>query len=170
MADSRISTLQRELSANPGDKDIAEALDHAKSRAGLFSPREKRSYLLRYGLVNMKFQDLLRETQRGRGFRLFSGVLFGSHDKVSISIQASKSHYCSPRATLPIGDYSYEQWEIGFSRSLIDGTELDQKMDWEDPSSDWTVAGNVDSALVQELVDYLYVEYGEPNEATTDTS
>lgn len=119
--------------------------------------REEKIEMVRAG-QSPKFQTLLVEKTRFNDIRLFWSLRFGQG--VSISIQAGSSYYSRPRCLLPLGDHSYTDWEVGFSRKLIEGLPLDKKMNWESPEDDWTVAGYVPSALVQELCDFLFIQFG----------
>ena len=110
---------------------------------------------------SVPFQGLLKELERYQNFRMFRALQFGNSD-VTLSIQAGGTHYCSPRETLPLGDTSYTAWEIGFQRKEIEGTQLDEEINWESPNEDWTVAGYVPTAQVQELVDLLTSRHGAP--------
>jgi len=52
----------------------------------------------------MESVNMLLESYEDIGFRLLKEVKIS--DKVSLSIQASYGHYCSPRKTLPLEEYS----------------------------------------------------------------
>ena len=54
--------------------------------------------------VRMKSVKRQYGTYEDIGFRMFKSVKIT--DKISLSIQASSAHYCSPRKTLPLDKYS----------------------------------------------------------------
>ena len=87
--------------------------------------------------------------------------------------------------TLAVGDLSYEAWEIGFQRSLLvtavtiqpaldipqgivtpaliqRAVDLDREMGWESPGADWSVSGYVPTDLIQDLFNWMFVNYGAP--------
>lgn len=112
----------------------------------------------------MDFREMLTETKSvsplgGRRFRSLERVRFGH---LSLSIQASETHYCEPRLTLPEGDYRYTRWEVaafrgeGKNEAWInrDDPELEglaALKHWEDGANG--VGAYVPTEAVQELVD-----------------
>lgn len=71
-------------------------------------------------------------------------------DGTWLSIQAGRSHYCSPRANSPTGDYNfYDTFEIGFPSQ-----EIPEIMEYadnpEDPTE--TVYSQVPKEVIREVV------------------
>lgn len=162
MSDRKIRELERQFASSP-DTETGQRLARMLERAG--EGRKSRAIRLSIGEFP-SFVTLLVEAERvGPGFRLTRAITFGDSE-VSISIQAGPSQYCSNRSQILSYD-AYTAWEIGFQRSLLP-TEVETAMppggiNWEDSSADWTVAGYVPTETVQALVEWLYVEYGEPS-------
>jgi hypothetical protein len=100
------------------------------------------------------FRDNLQvvEQPTPEGFRLFKGFSFCSKD-FNLSIQASKAHYCSPKATLE-DLKAYISWEICFTgkdkkeqKAVVGLLGLE--------GSDGEVFAHVPTAKVQELYSLL---------------
>lgn len=60
----------------------------------------------------MDFREGLQVMEEASGFRMFKAIKLGPF---SLSIQASKAHYCSPRETRPVEEY--KTWEIMVSKN-----------------------------------------------------
>jgi len=72
-------------------------------------------------------------------------------DGTQLSIQASSTHYCSPRETTEIPNYNwYEDFEIGFPTRIIDKL-LPYAEDQEKPTE--TVYGWVPKDLIREIIE-----------------
>jgi len=155
--DNSIRDLERHFAADPSH---GPALMRAYARAGV-DTRESRALNVSLG-TSPRFVSLMVEAERSPYHRMTTGLKFGASD-VSVSIQAGPGHYCSNRnEVLPYADYT--EFEIGFSRILTADHEDEIGIGtyWESPDADWTVAGYVPTAIVQALVDHLYIEHGTP--------
>lgn len=105
-----------------------------------------------------RFIEIIEIKEENEYFRLYEGIVIGEY---TLSIQGSKSHYCSPRSTIPVE--SYNQLEIAFwkdGREFIDASESNELKDF--PRLDELmdrfnggVYGYVDVDLIQDL--YLYI-------------
>ena len=162
--DNSLRNLERAFATDPSH---GPALLREYDRSGT-ETRMVRALRVSLG-ASPRFVALLTEAERSNFHRMTVSLTFGDSD-VAISIQAGPGHYCSNRSgVLPYAEYT--AWEIGFERALIADHEGEiGKTDqtdpigeyWESPQDDWTVAGYVPTAIVQALVDYLYIEHGTP--------
>ena len=111
----------------------------------------------------MNYKDLMSETRLSTMFKIkenqrqFNPI--NVNDKYFISIQASYSHYCTPRATLPLNEY--EKMEIMLYRvngSSVTPDSLSKFEDFEIMKSrydDYGVYGYVPVETIQKLYEWL---------------
>lgn len=90
------------------------------------------------------------------GFRMFEQVVI--NDSISLSIQASYGHYCSPRQTLPIE--KYESFELAIFKdneftSIEQVTQNDILIKKLNKYYEGTVYANVPVEIVEELYEGL---------------
>lgn len=97
---------------------------------------------------------LLSSSYQDSGFRMFEGVKV--NDNVTLSIQASYAHYCSPRLTLPKEEYFsmelaiIKDGEFVGADAVTDNEELIEALN-EYYDIDDTVHANVPVTLLEEL-------------------
>ena len=105
-------------------------------------------------MANKDFTEYLNEAVRQEhkeygGHRLAFPLRL--NDGTQLSIQASSTHYCSPRETTEIANYNwYEEFEIGFPTKVID--KLLPYAEEESTPTD-TVYGWVPKALIREIIE-----------------
>ncbi|MCP3683707.1 MAG: hypothetical protein GY861_13565 [bacterium] len=94
-------------------------------------------------------ENILREYLEYGGHRVANHLVM--EDGTVMSIQASATHYCSPRETTPVANYNwYEEFEIGFPSKKF--TELLPYA--EDPESPTdTVYGWVPKEIIRKVIE-----------------
>ncbi|MCP8969709.1 hypothetical protein [Ectobacillus ponti] len=107
----------------------------------------------------MNFINKMQENLRSGAYRGFAGLQFGD---VTLSIQASQAHYCTPRKTLEdLTQYSRmefalirEEEFISVRRILPDFPRLEEIEEFKD-----TVYAYVPVELIEELCEALVTKY-----------
>jgi len=103
--------------------------------------------------ITKKFTDWMNEGFCGKrdlpGFQITRPLVL--EDGTELSIQAGRSHYCSPKQDAPVPDYDfYDAFEIGFPTKVIEET-LEYAEDPEEPED--TVYAMVPKELIERVIE-----------------
>jgi hypothetical protein len=113
-------------------------------------------------LLEVKNEDVDSYFGENRGYRLNTALQVGDYE---LSIQASYSHYCTPRLTVPLNEYTAFEvaifdnggaWMNPHRDEVFEGFErLEELKDRWEEGEDASVGGYIDKDLVQDLYEYL---------------
>ena len=95
--------------------------------------------------------DYLTERENVQGLRLAQPLLFAG-GRYSLSVQASKYHYCIPRETLPYSEYSHFEVRTNLPRKYL-------PPEWFDICED-NVYSYVPKSDINKLIRKMNIKYG----------